>query len=246
MARVLAVRTLLWKELRQMRRSRRAIFSTVILPFMLLVVVPLGQAAAFRSAPPQAMAGLPDVLVERFGRPLELFTGLLLPLFVTMAGVLVPTVAASYTIIAEREQRSLDLLMALPVAVADVLVAKVAAVLLLSAGVVLPLFAVQSAALLARGVVAPGYAAVLLVVLLAALICSSGITFIVTLVARDFRTANNISGLQFAPVLGMTVAVLVVAPDPVRFPLLAALLAAAGLVALAAARRWLTFERYLA
>jgi hypothetical protein len=47
-------------------------------------------------------------------------------------------------------------------------------------------------------------------------------------------------------VLGVTVAVLVVAPDALRFPLLALLLAAAGLLALLAAARWLTFERYLA
>src|SRR5919202_230629 len=137
------VGALLWKELRQIRRSRGAIFTSLLPPFLLLILVPFQQynsLVAGRST--QAAGGLSQLGT---GGPGALFRGLLLPLFVTMAGVLVAPSIASYAVVAERERRALDLLISLPVTVAQILAARVGAVLVICTAVTLPLFVVQQA-----------------------------------------------------------------------------------------------------
>ena len=248
-----AVCALTGKELRQVRRSRGAVFSSALLPILLMLVVPLGQLAGFSAAAEQA-ARFPAAtsnpanaaLLSRFDGPIALYTGLLLPLFVAMTGVIVPSVATAYAVVAERERRSLDLLMALPVSVTDVLVAKVLSVFVVALGVVLPLFAIQSTVLLALGATDPARAFALLLVLLGSFTCSVGVTFVITILARDYRTANNLSGLQVGPVVLLTPLVLLLIPGLLGFVAVAAALAAIGLVALLIAWRWITFERYLA
>src|SRR5687768_428811 len=214
-----AVRALLGKELRQVRRSRGAVVSSALLPTLLMLVVPLGQMAGFSAAGGQSGV-LPNatsnpanaLLLQRFDRPIELFTGVLLPLFVAMTGVVVPSVATAYAIVAERERRSIDLLMALPVSVTEVLVAKVLSVFLVALGVVLPLFVIQSAVLLGAGVTDAARVFALLLVLLGAFTCSVGVTFVITIVARDYRTANNLSGLQIGPAVLLTPLLLFLVP----------------------------------
>ena len=241
---------LLWKELRQLRRSRGALLSSTLLPVLTLVIVPLGLMAALQAAPgqlsPSGVNPANDALLARFGAPQALFTGLLLPLFVALTGVLVPAIATAYSVVAERERRSLDLLMALPVSVSDVLVAKVLAVMGMALAVVLPLFTLDVVVLMSRGVLSAGDVALLLLVLVGALTCSIGVTFIITIVARDYRTANNLSGLQVGPVVLLSPLLLLLLPPGVGHVALAATLALVGLLALLVAWRWITFERYLA
>ena len=245
-----AVRALMSKELRQVRRSRGALLSSTLLPILLMLVVPLGQLAGFTAAGDATTSSAANpgnaVLASRFGRPIELFTGLLLPLFVAMTGVIVPSVATAYAVVAERERRSLDLLMALPVSVTEVLVAKVLSVFLVALGVVLPLFVIQSAVLLVAGVTDSARVLALLLVLIGSFTCSVGVTFVITILARDYRTANNLSGLQVGPVVLLTPLTLLLLPGLLGFVAVAAALAALGLVALFIAWRWITFERYLA
>jgi ABC-2 type transport system permease protein len=126
------------------------------------------------------------------------------------------------------------------------LVAKVLSVFLVALGVVLPLFVIQAVTLLTLGVVDVGRIASLLLVLLGAFTCSVGVTFVITILARDYRTANNLSGMQIGPVVLLTPLVLLLLPGPIGFVTLAASLAVIGLVALFIAWRWITFERYLA
>lgn len=243
------VSALLWKELRQIRRNRAAVTSSLLMPLLLLLVVPLGQLTAFRAAPVRAFgaggSAANAFLLERFGGPRDLFTFLLLPLFVALAGLLVPLVAASYTVVAERERRSLDLLMALPVTVRDILAAKVLAVLIVTGVVVLPLFALNAGTMLTQRVIPPIHAALLALVLFGALVCSSGVAFVVTLVARDFRAANNLNGILTGPLLLGIAATLGLIPGYARLVAVALGLAAIGVLALLAAARWITFERYL-
>ena len=244
-----AVRALVRKELRQVRRSRGAVVSSALLPILLMLLAPLGQLTAFAASeqtalPPGNAAN--DALMARFARPIELFTGVVLPLFVAMTGVVVPSVATAYAVVAERERRSIDLLMALPVTVTEVLVAKVLTVFLVALGVVLPLFAIQSTALLLMGFGDVWQVAARLLVLLGAFTCSVGVTFVITILARDYRTANNLSGLQIGPVVLLTPLVLLLLPGPAGLVALSAVLASIGLLALFVAWRWITFERYLA
>ena len=248
-----AVRALMRKELRQTRRSRGAVASSALLPILLMLLVPLGQLAAFSSIATETapIPGSPGsavnaALLARFARPVDVYTGVLLPLFVAMTGVVVPSVATAYAVVAERERRSLDLLMALPVSVAEVLVAKVLTIFLVSSGVVLPLFAIQSTALLVAGVSDVWGVAARLLVLLGSFTCSVGVTFVITIVARDYRTANNLSGLQIGPVVLLTPLLLLLIPGFAGMAALAAVLGAIGVLALLIAWRWITFERYLA
>lgn len=243
------VRTLVWKELRQIRRSRGAIASSTLLPLLTLVIVPLTQLAGFRSvAPDQLSAANPSnqFMIERFGSPMAMYTTLLLPLFCALTGVLVPSLMTAYSVVSERERHSLDLVMALPVSVADVLVAKVLSVLACAVAIVLPLFSIDAAVLLALGVLTPTRLLLLLLVLVGAFICSIGVTFVITILARDYRTANNLSGLQVMPVILFTPALMLLLPPPFSFLALAGALALVGVLALLVAWRWITFERYLA
>jgi ABC-2 type transport system permease protein len=252
-----AVRTLLWKELRQIRRNRSALVTSLLMPALLLVGIPLAQFRAFQLASAAAtesttalvaagqLSPTNEVLLGRFAEPLAAFTELLFPLFVTLSGVLAAPMTAMYTVVAERERRSLDLLMALPVSVSDILAAKVLSVLLLGTGVTLPMYAITASVVWSQGAISAGYATLLLLVLLAALTSSVGVTLVVTLLARDYRTANNLSGLQIVPVLFGGVAILLLVPGLLRFALLSLLLLLIGGVALVVAQRWITFERYL-
>ena len=127
----------------------------------------------------------------------------------------------------------------------DLLTAKVAAVLLICAGVTFPLLAVDAAVLAGQHLAGAAYFAQLLLVLVAALFCSTGVTLVLTLVAQDYRTARNLAALQTAPIALAVATVLLLAPAAAKLLGAAALLALLGVGALVAARRWLTFERYL-
>jgi ABC-type transport system involved in multi-copper enzyme maturation permease subunit len=178
--------------------------------------------------------------------PQQLFTDFLLPLVVAISGLVVPSVAATYTVVAEHERRTLELLMALPVRAADVLLAKMLAMLVLAVAVALPLFAIDAVAVLLLGLSEPAYVLELLLVLLAALICSVCEALVLALVARDLRTTNNLNGALITPVTLAIVAILLGAPPSLRLPALAVFLLLLAGVAYTCAARWLTFERYLA
>lgn len=240
------VRALLWKELRQVRRSRGAIVSSTLLPFFILVLAPLSQLLALRGVaalPPRG--GVPPGLGDPHAA-LDLFTAQFLPLLVVIGGLMVPSVAATYTVIVEKERRSLELLMALPVSVRDILAAKILATLALAGIVVVPMFAIDAVVLLALGAASVGLVVLLLALLLAALACSGGLALLLALLARDFRTARNVTGFLYTPLILIAAAILFAFPPPARLLILIGVLLAAGLGAVAAALRWLTFERYLA
>lgn len=245
-----ALGPLFWKELRQIGRSRRAILSSTLLPILILVVIPLGQlssihaagSAPLRTGPPGSF--LPPGIDSN--DPVQLFTRVLFPLFVTISSILVPSVAATATIVTERERRSLELLMALPVRVWDVLAAKVLALLVMASLVLVPLFVLDAAVLLAMRVVTPLYVAMLALVLLSAMACSIGIALLLALLARDFRTANNLNGAMVGPLILASMAILFFVPGDTRLLVLAGALLLVATAAFVAAVRWLTFERYLA
>jgi ABC-2 type transport system permease protein len=245
------VKILLGKELRQVRRSRAALASATLLPLFLMTVLPLGQLFLARSAPPPEQApasrvGVPPGMVDVANDQTQLLVSVMLPLFIVVGGLVVPSISATYTVVAEREKRSLDLLMALPVSVRDILLAKLLAMLVLAGVVVLPLFAIDMAVLVALGLASAADILLLLVVLAAAIGCSVGVALLLALLARDFRTANNLNGAFIGPLVVAILAIFLLLSGPVRYLLLIVLLVGVGLLAVLAGLRWLTFERYLA
>jgi ABC-2 type transport system permease protein len=220
---------LLRKELLQVRRSRGALVSGILLPLLLMVIMPAFQLASLRSV--------------QEGE--ELFTSFLLPLLVALSGLIVPSAAATHTVVAEHERRTLELLVALPVRAADVLLAKMLAMLVLAFSVCVPLFGVDAAAVLVLGVGDLGYVLGLLLVLLSALACSVCEALVLGLVARDLRTTNNLNGAMLVPVTLVLVSILLGAPEGWRLVAVAGFLLLTAALAYVCASRWLTFERYL-
>jgi ABC-type Na+ efflux pump permease subunit len=242
------VRVLLRKELRQFLRSRNALLTGLLLPALIMVVAPVVQllAAAGGSAM-RGQATLPAGVPGMAGltRLDELFLYVTFPLFFVLGGLMTPSLAATHTVISERERRSIELLVALPVSVKDILTAKTAANLLVAAATLLPLFVIDATVVLLLTHAGVLYVLAALVLVLCALTASIGISLLLALVARDFRTANNLNGFFVVPTMIMTGLCVTLVPGLWRFLVLSLLmLALGGLVSLIAVR-WLTFERYL-
>jgi ABC-2 type transport system permease protein len=242
------VRMLLGKELRQVSRSRGALASATLLPLFLMTLMPLTQLFFARSGTAQSTRSevfLAPGMAEVANDPTQLVLTVMLPLCIVLGGLVAPSVSATYTVVAEREKRSLELLMALPVSVSDILLAKLLGMLVLAGVVVLPLFAVDMAVLVAWGLISAIDILLLLILLLGALACSVGVALLLALLARDFRTANNLNGAFLLPLIVAALAIIFLLTGPVRYLALTVLLVGVGLVAVLAGLRWLTFERYL-
>ncbi|MBO0701948.1 MAG: ABC transporter permease subunit [Candidatus Dormibacteraeota bacterium] len=238
---------LVGKELRQLTRNRNAAISGVMLPVLFLVLLPLIQLGAAGSGGSGAgITGTPLAGLNSIGNTDQVFLYLVFPLFYALCGLLTPGISATYTIVAEREQHTIDLLMALPVTVRQILLAKLASNLIAAAAVSIPLFIVHAIILQARTGAGIGYIVSALVLLLSGLACSVGIGLLLALLARDVRTAGNLTPLWLFPTMALVGLCVVLVPGLWRFYVLAAilLLALAGMLAICF--RFLTFERFIA
>jgi ABC-2 type transport system permease protein len=243
-----SIRSLLWKETRQLGRNRTAMLTAAMLPFIILFLAPIQLVVAvhfgagprldeLRGAP---LPGLSDVTDSN-----QLLVQFFYPMLLVIGGLLLPSLTTTYAIVAERERRSLELLISLPVTVAEILAAKLLAVLAVTAIIGLPYVAVVITLLMILGIAGPATIPALLAPFLAAVACSICISLLLTLLARDFRTSNNLSGAFVVPALLLTIATLGAVGGPGRTYVVAVILLALGAVALVAALRWVSVERYL-
>jgi ABC-2 type transport system permease protein len=245
------VQVLFRKELRQILRSRSALLSALLFPFLFLLIIPclqmIGLSAApasFNSEIPEGIP-LPPGLVAVGDDPRLLLRSLLLPLFMTIGGLIVPSVMATYTMIAERENRTLELLVALPVRVEQILLAKLLVIVGLAGAVTLTIFAVDAILVLALGIGSLAYVVALLLLLVTTLGYSTASALLISLLARDFRTANNFTGALIAPTVFLTVGILAAIPGIFAILVLALIFAIAALAATVIALRVVTFERLM-
>ena len=240
------VRALLDKEFRQLGRSRGALVSGTLLPLLLLVLVPLPQLAGLEAAPIVMPEGLPlPPGFSDIGDARGLFALLLYPLFVTIAGLIVPSLAATYSVVQERERRTLELLVALPVSVRQILTAKLLSLLALGVVLVFPFFAIGITIPVLLGVISPSQAALLLLLLSAALVCSTCVALVLALLAKDFRTANNLNGVLFLPILMLMSGLLLSVPGEGKLLVMSAALIGCAALAIVIATSWISFERYV-
>ena len=243
--RAFAVRALLWKELRQVGRNRTAMLTATFLPFIILFVAPIQVLLQIRLV---GARGLPtNTPLPGFdpNDPMQLLLQLVYPLLFVIGGLLLPSLTTSYAIVAERERRSLELLVSLPVSVTEILAAKLLMVLVVTALVGLPYLAVVFALLLTLGVASASTVPALLAPFVAAVICSTAMSLLLTLLARDFRSANNLNGALFVPVILVSVATLILVGGSARTYVLSLVLLVLAAITLVIAKRWVTFERYL-
>jgi len=243
-----SIRSLLWKETRQLGRNRTAMLTAAMLPFIILFLAPIqllvalhfGGGAGFDQLRDSPLPGFADVTDPR-----QLLVQFFYPMLLVMGGLLLPSLTTTYAIVSERERRSLELLISLPVTVAEIITAKLLAVLAVTAVIGLPYVAVVLTLLLILGMANGATIPALLAPFIAAVACSIGISLLLTLLARDFRTANNLSGAFVVPALLLTVATLGAIGGPARTYVLAAVLLGLAAVAIFVALRWVSFERYL-
>lgn len=243
-----AIRSLLWKETRQIGRNRTAMLTAAMLPFIILFLAPIqllvalhfGGGAGFDQLRDSPLPGLTDVT-----DPSQLLVQFFYPMLLVIGGLLLPSLTTTYAIVAERERRSLELLISLPVTVSEILAAKLLAVLAVTAVIGLPYMAIVLTLLLVLGVADASAIPALLAPFVAAVACSTGISLLLTLLARDFRTANNLSGAFAVPALLVTVFTLGAVGGPARTYVLALVLLTMGAVAVFAALRWVSVERYV-
>ncbi|HKY50501.1 MAG TPA: ABC transporter permease subunit [Candidatus Limnocylindria bacterium] len=243
-----AIRSLLWKETRQIGRNRTAMVTAAVLPFILLFVAPIQLVIATHFGGSRGLEQLRDAPLPGFAdvaEPTQLLLQVFYPLLLVIGGLLLPSLTTTHAIVVERERRSLELLIALPVLVGEILAAKLLAVLAVTAVIGLPYVAVVLTLLLVLGIAGPATIPALLAPFLAAVACSTGISLLLTLLARDFRTANNLSAVFVIPALVITVGILGAVAGPARTYVLSLALLLVGAAAIVAALRWVSFERYL-
>jgi ABC-type Na+ efflux pump permease subunit len=248
---------LFWKEVRQLTRNTAAMLTVLFMPAVLVLLAPILAILASRSQPyrslrvPALAQSLPGFWVIHDGQGYLLFVTL--PFLFVLAAMLTPILSAIHTLIAEREprdeQRSLDLLLALPVLVGDVVTAKLAAVLGMALITILPMFLVDAvviASVADLGDQTTSYLGGALFLLLATLVASIGASLLLALLARDVRGATALGGLLTVPPMVLTSLCVTFVPGPGRFVLLGLLMIAMGSGAIYAGLRWLSPERYLA
>ncbi len=243
-----AIRALLWKELRQMGRNRTAMLTATFLPFIILFVAPLQIIFSLRLGGVRGIDQLRQMPLPGFSDvtdPSQLIVQFVYPMLLVLGGMLLPSMTTAYAIVAERERRSLELLVSLPVSVSEILAAKLLSVLVLTAIVGFPYVAVVITVLVVLGLAGPAAIPALVAPFVAAVACSTAISLLLTLLARDFRTANNLNGVLFFPVLLVTLATLSAVGGPGRTYVLSLMLLGLAAIALIVAMRWITFERYL-
>lgn len=242
-----ALAHLMWKETRQLGRNRMALVTAAILPFVILFLAPIQLLIQLRLAGSVLgdLRGAPLPGLSGFEDPLQILVQVIYPVLLVVGGLLLPSITTTYAIVAERERRSLELLIALPVSVSEILAAKLLSVLLFSLLIGLPYFAIITTLLVVLGIATLATIPALLFPFLAALICSIGVSLIITLLAGDFRTANNLNGVLAVPVLLIALITLLTVGGPARTYVLGTVLLVAGAVTSFIAIRWISFERYL-
>jgi ABC-type Na+ efflux pump permease subunit len=242
-----AIVALLWKETRQIGRNRSALLTAMLLPFIILFVAPIQLLLQFKIVGARgfdpATSGFPGF--TDLSDPFMLLVQFIYPMLFVLGGLLLPGLTTTYAIVAERERRSLELLVSLPVSVGEILAAKLLAVLVVTAIVGLPYVSVVITLLLALGVADATAIPALLAPFTAAVVCSTAISLLLTLLARDFRTANNLNGAFFVPILFVTIITMSLVAGPARTYVLSGVLLALAAIAGVIALGWISFERYL-
>jgi len=163
-----------------------------------------------------------------------------------IASLLAPMLAAVQTLIGERERRSLELLLSLPVLVGDILAAKLIAVVVMALATMLPMFLVDAIVILALTPAQLSYVLAALFLVAATLVTAACGSLLLALLARDLRTATTRGATLAAAPLFVTALCIVFIPGVARFVVLGFFMLALGFTAVYSGVRWLTYERYVA
>ena len=229
------------KEARQILRSRRTIAAAALVPALMLIFVTGGDIVTLRlgfgSKPIYLLSSAHSVTGTYLLRHFSL------PVLITISALVTPSIVMGDVLFGERERRTLDLLVALPVSALDVVLAKLAAVLLFALSVTVPLFAVNVAIVSAFGYGSVSQTAALFQLMLAAIGYSATSALIIALVAGEARAANIVSGLLLGPIVPLEGLILTSTKGDGAISICAVGLAVLAAAALYRSIRLLSFER---
>ncbi len=240
-------RVLFGKEWKQAVRNRGALITAIVFPLLFLLVVPGIQAslAANGVAATNIRTGtfMPPGLAN--ASPKTMFTQFTFPLFLVLGSMVVPSVAASYTVVSEREKRTVDLLLALPVSLGQIVAAKIGAIAVLTLAITLPLLLIDFVILTVLGLATPLLLLGYFFELICTMVFSIASATAVALLARDFRTSNNLNGVFMGPMILLTMLFSVLLPWGLyRLLLHGLVMALAGGAILWFALKVVSLERY--
>jgi Cu-processing system permease protein len=193
------LRPLFRKEARQIMRSKRTVAAAALVPALMLIFVTGGDIVTLRlgfgSKPIYLLSSAHAVSGTYL---LRHFT---LPVLITISSLVTPSIVMGDVLFGERERRTLDLLVGLPISALDVVIAKLAAVLLFALSVTIPLFALNVVIVSAFGYGSVSQTAALCELMLAAICYSATSALLIALVAGEARAANIVSGLLLGPIV---------------------------------------------
>lgn len=243
------IQLLFWKEVRQLTRNTAAMLTSLFLPAVLVVLAPILALLASRTQPyrelqvPPLTQTLPGFDLVRDGQGYFLY--ITLPFLFVLAALLTPILASIHTLIVERERRSLELLMALPVVVGDILAAKLAAIMATAIATIVPMFLLDAVVIVSLTGAGTAYVVGVLFLLVTTLVAAVSCSLLIALLARDLRTATSLGGMLAVPPLLLTGLCVVFVPGLGRFAVLGLLMLGLGCGGLYAGLNWLTSERYV-
>lgn len=235
------LKALFRKEILQITRSRRTIFAATLVPALMLVFVTAGDIITLKLG-----FGSKPIYLLSPSHPLSgtyLLRHYTLPVLVTISALVTPSIVMGDVLWGERERRTLELLVALPLSVVDMVVAKLGAVLLFALSVTLPLFAINVLIVNAFGYSSPSQTMVLVELMLGAIAYSATSALLITLLAGEARAANIISGLVLGPIVPVEGLVLSGVNGEAGIVVCAIGLAVLTLLSLRWSMRRLSFER---
>ncbi|MEZ4329479.1 MAG: YhfC family glutamic-type intramembrane protease [Polyangiales bacterium] len=239
---------LMVKEWRQLRNSGAAFWTSALLPIFLLLLVPQGLIAAVlqpsgtRDDQTTVDFGLIGELTQDPRRAAVAF----IPVFMAVAALIAPMSLITHAVIQEREARTLELLVALPVRIQQVIVAKLGTAFGFSLAICGTCALVLCGELLTLGLATVFDVLALLSLLVATLAYATAGSLLVALLCKDFRTANNLAGAVVGPAILVVVFGTIFAPGGAARPLTFALVFALGALLIGrASLRSATFERLL-
>jgi ABC-type transport system involved in multi-copper enzyme maturation permease subunit len=236
-----ALGTLFHKETRQITRSKKTVAAAALVPALMLIFVTFGDIITlklgFGNKPIYLLSSSHSVTGTYLLRHYTL------PVLVSISALVTPSIVMGDILFGERERRTLDLLVALPISARQVVLAKLLSVLLFAVCVTLPLFAVNVLIVNACGYASPIQTFGLLEILAAAICYSAGSALVIAFVAGEARAANIISGLLLGPIVPLEGLILGSVKGDLAFTICAIMLLCLAAGCLTWASRLLSFER---
>lgn len=221
----LAVRTIVGRDLRAVRRSKAIVLPMILVPAVLLLALPFGIGLIARSVPTDQVGNaLSSPLVSGLADPIlslpekeqliVLVLGYLLPPLLLVIPLMVSAVLAADTFAGEKERRTLEVVLHLPISDRDLFVAKVLsafipAVIITWIGAVVFAIVGNAVAWPVMGRIFLPYSQFFLMVVWvgpAVALLSLGLLVVVSSRAKTTQEANQLGGAVILPLIFLAAA----------------------------------------